>query len=138
MATDVKGYLLQMKKEHIFHGDVVHEDITFQFTSVFLHWPALLIVDWVDYVQSSIVILSHGGLMVSGGLSVGATVVLYDGSPFAPRKEALFEFLSSQKWTLNIYLLTSRVTSWGTSPKYLAEIQASGLIPSISWHNRID
>jgi hypothetical protein len=127
-----------MKKEQIFHGDLVHEDITFQFTSVFLHLRTMLIVDWVDYVQSSIVILSRGGLMVSGGLSVGATVVLYDGSPFAPRKEALFEFLSSQKWTLNAPLLTNRVTSWGTSPKYLAEIQASGLIPSISSHNRID
>jgi acetoacetyl-CoA synthetase len=38
VATNVKGYLLQMKKEHIFHGDLVHEDITFQFTSVVPHW----------------------------------------------------------------------------------------------------
>jgi acyl-coenzyme A synthetase/AMP-(fatty) acid ligase len=36
-------------------------------------------------------------LTASGGLAVGATVILYDGSPFAPNKDSLIQFVASQK-----------------------------------------
>lgn len=126
-----------MKKEHIFHGDLVREDITFQFTSVSPQWiPADSRPGGLCTTINSI--SSHYRLTISGGLSVGATVVLYDGSPFAPRKEALFEFIASQKSVPLVRVLIFRVTSWGTSPKYLAEIQASGIVPSMPRHEQFD
>lgn len=85
-----------MKKEHTFHGDIRSTDICFQYSSV---QPSrfMLIVDWVDNVQSSIVCFQTAESNLSGGLSIGATVVLYDGSPFVPEKDSMIKFVGSQK-----------------------------------------
>jgi acetoacetyl-CoA synthetase len=55
--------------------------------------------------------------MVSS-LAVGATVVLYDGAPMQPRSEILWDMIAAE-----------RVTIFGTSAKYLAIAEKSGLIP---------
>ncbi|KAF5322148.1 hypothetical protein D9619_001457 [Psilocybe cf. subviscida] len=52
------------------------------------------------------------------GLSFGARLVLYDGSPFHPTAEAYLKFIGDQG-----------ITIWGTSPRYLAEIQGRGIKP---------
>ena len=51
-------------------------------------------------------------------LAVGATVVLYDGSPFYPGPEGLFDMAEQE-----------RITVFGTSAKYLAAAEKAGLTP---------
>jgi hypothetical protein len=68
--------------------------------------------------------------MFSGSLAIGATQLVYDGSPFYPQKDILVKFVAKHKYFHNFLALTHRATSWGTSPKYLAELQASGIVPS--------
>lgn len=55
--------------------------------------------------------------MVSG-LATGATLVLYDGSPFFPGPDALWRIAERE-----------RLTHFGTSPKYLSALQKSGWAP---------
>ena len=57
-----QGPLLQHKKEHVLHGDLKRTDVVFQYTTTgWMMWNWLV-----------------------GVLSVGATIVLFDGSPFKP------------------------------------------------------
>jgi acetoacetyl-CoA synthetase len=51
-------------------------------------------------------------------LAVGSAVVLYDGSPFHPGNERLLELIDDE-----------RISVFGTSPKYLATLEASGIKP---------
>jgi len=51
-------------------------------------------------------------------LAVGATVVLFDGNPFYPDPGALFKLAEDVKMTI-----------FGTSAKYLAEVEKAGLKP---------
>lgn len=51
-------------------------------------------------------------------LAVGAAVVLYDGSPFYPDPGALFKLAEEEK-----------ITVFGTSARYLASLEQSGLRP---------
>ena len=51
-------------------------------------------------------------------LAIGATVVLYDGSPFHPNGNALWKMAEE----LNI-------TIFGTSAKYLASCETAGITP---------
>lgn len=51
-------------------------------------------------------------------LAVGSAVVLYDGSPFHPGPERLLDLLEDE-----------RVSVFGTSPKFLATLESSGLKP---------
>lgn len=51
-------------------------------------------------------------------LAVGSAVVLYDGSPFHPGPERLLELLEDE-----------RISVFGTSPKYLATLESSGIKP---------
>ncbi|MFW9078575.1 acetoacetate--CoA ligase [Pseudomonas sp. P2757] len=51
-------------------------------------------------------------------LAVGSAVLLYDGSPFHPDNTRLLELLEDE-----------RVSVFGTSPKYLATLESSGLKP---------
>ncbi|MHC8314530.1 acetoacetate--CoA ligase [Pseudomonas sp. LB3P31] len=51
-------------------------------------------------------------------LAVGSAVVLYDGSPFHPGPERLIDLIDDE-----------RVSVFGTSPKYLATLESSGLQP---------
>ena len=90
------GTLLQHLKELLLHTDLRREDRIFYFTTCgWMMW------NW---------------LVTS--LAVGATVVLYDGSPLAPRRDILWEMAAREK-----------VTVFGTSAKYLALCEKSGLEP---------
>ena len=51
-------------------------------------------------------------------LLAGARVVLYDGSPFKPDLTTFIKLLGDQK-----------VTMFGTSPKWMHEIQKNGIVP---------
>jgi acetoacetyl-CoA synthetase len=51
-------------------------------------------------------------------LAVDSTVVLYDGSPFHPAPERLIDLIDDE-----------RISVFGTSPKYLATLESSGIKP---------
>ncbi|KAI8346988.1 hypothetical protein B0O80DRAFT_392144 [Mortierella sp. GBAus27b] len=90
------GMLLQHKKEHIIHGNLNSNDILFQYTTTgWMMWNWLV-----------------------SGLTLGATVVLFDGSPFKPGPSALWDLVDQHK-----------VTAFGTSAKYLQAIQDAGYLP---------
>ncbi len=52
------------------------------------------------------------------GLTVGATVYLFDGFPFHPDDKVLFDFVAEEK-----------IEFFGTSAKYIAAAEKSGLVP---------
>ncbi|GAA5180259.1 acetoacetate--CoA ligase [Niveibacterium umoris] len=90
------GTLLQHLKEHQLHTDVRPGDRLFYFTT--LGW---MMWNW----------------LVSG-LASGATLLLYDGSPFACRNNVLWDFAQAE-----------RCTHFGTSAKYLEAAAKFGLRP---------
>ncbi|KZT10799.1 acetoacetate-CoA ligase [Laetiporus sulphureus 93-53] len=53
------------------------------------------------------------------GLACGSRIILYDGSPFYPNVTDFLKFLSRQG-----------VTVFGTSPRFLSEVQGKGIEPS--------
>ncbi|SAM00002.1 hypothetical protein [Absidia glauca] len=90
------GLLLQLKKEHVLHGDMTADDVLFYYTTTgWMMWNWLV-----------------------AGLSVGATIVLWDGSPFKPAPISL--------WALADEL---NVTHWGASAKYIQSLQEAGVHP---------
>jgi acetoacetyl-CoA synthetase len=91
------GTLLQHLKEHRLHCDVRAGDRMFYFTT--LGW---MMWNW----------------LVSG-LASGATLILYDGSPFAPRPNALWDYAQNE-----------RITLFGTSAKYIDACSKSGVEPA--------
>ncbi len=91
------GTLLQHLKEHQLHCDLQRGERLFYFTT--LGW---MMWNW----------------LVSG-LASGATLMLYDGSPFAPRPETLFRYAQDEK--INVF---------GTSAKYIDAVKKSGLEPA--------
>ena len=52
------------------------------------------------------------------GLAAGATLLLYDGSPFHPSERALFDYADAEGMTI-----------FGTSAKYIDAVKKSGLAP---------
>ncbi|EEQ84182.1 acetoacetate-CoA ligase [Blastomyces dermatitidis ER-3] len=60
--------------------------------------------------------------IMNGHLAVGATTICYDGSPLWPDATATLKILER-----------FRVTYWGTSPRYLLELEASKLVPRDSY-----
>lgn len=93
------GILIQHLKELMLNTDLKREDTIFYFTTC--GW-----VMWNWLVSS---------------LSQGASLILYDGSPFFPDNGALFKLVQDE-----------RVTIWGTSPKYLSTIEKAGVSPAAS------
>jgi len=92
----VGGTLLQHMKELMLHTDLCRDDRLFYFTTCgWMMWNWLV-----------------------SGLGVGATVVLYEGSPSHPSMHHLWE-------------LAERVgiTVFGTSPKFIAACENAGLKP---------
>jgi acetoacetyl-CoA synthetase len=55
---------------------------------------------------------------LASGLASGATLVLYDGNPLAPDPARLFRLIERNS-----------ITVFGTSPRYLAAVEKSGLEP---------
>jgi acetoacetyl-CoA synthetase len=80
------GTLLQHQKEHLLHTDLRRSDRLFYFTTC--GW---MLWNWL-----------------ASALAVGCTVVLYDGSPFHPRQDALWDLAARE-----------RLSVMGTGPKYL-------------------
>jgi acetoacetyl-CoA synthetase len=90
------GTLIQHLKEHQLHCDVKPGDRVFYFTT--LGW---MMWNWLVTALAS-----------------GATLVLYDGSPFYPDGNALFTFADE-----------SRMTLFGTSAKFIDAVAKAGLHP---------
>ena len=88
------GTLLQHQKEHLLHVDLRRSDRLFYFTTCgWMMWNWLV-----------------------SGLATGATVVLYDGSPFYPEPTALWALAHEE-----------RITIFGTSAKYLSALEKHNL-----------
>jgi acetoacetyl-CoA synthetase len=97
MVHGAGGTLLQHLKELVLHSDLKSEDKIFYFTTCgWMMW------NW---------------LVTS--LAVGATILLFDGSPFYPDSGALFKFTQDQG-----------MTHFGTSAKYVAAVEKDGLKPN--------
>ena len=91
------GTLLQHQKEHLLHTDLKHGDRLFYFTTCgWMMW------NWL-----------------TSALATGATIVLYDGSPFHPDPEVLWRLAAQE-----------RLTVFGTSAKYLSALQKHGYAPA--------
>ena len=91
------GTLLQHLKEHRLQTDLHDGDRLFYFTT--LGW---MMWNWLVT-----------------GLASGATLILWDGSPFAPRPEVLFDYAQDEK-----------ITVFGTSAKYIDACKKAGLAPA--------
>jgi acetoacetyl-CoA synthetase len=90
------GTLLQHLKEHHLHVDLRRNDRLFFFTTCgWMMW------NWL-----------------ASGLAVGATLVLYDGSPFHPDEGVLWRMAEEE-----------HVSIFGTSPKYLSALDKAGYRP---------
>jgi acetoacetyl-CoA synthetase len=90
------GVLLKIGVEHRLHTDLCRDDRLFYFTTCgWMMW------NWL-----------------ATGLASGATLVLFDGSPFQPNERVLWDLAERE-----------RVTIFGTSAKYLDAIRKSGLEP---------
>jgi acetoacetyl-CoA synthetase len=90
------GTLLQHLKEQRLHCDIKPGERFFYFTT--LGW---MMWNW----------------LVSG-LASEATLCLYDGSPFAPKNEVLFDYIEQEK-----------IDVFGTSAKYIDAASKAGLAP---------
>jgi acetoacetyl-CoA synthetase len=90
------GVLLQHLKELELHGDVRPGDHLFYFTTCgWMMWNWLV-----------------------SGLAAGATLLLYDGSPFAGKGSVLFDYAASEQ-----------MTHFGTSAKFIDAAAKLGLTP---------
>jgi acetoacetyl-CoA synthetase len=90
------GTLLQHMKEHLLHGDLKAGDRLFYFTTCgWMMW------NWL-----------------ASGLGAGATLLLYDGSPFLDRGKVLWDFAEEE-----------RITHFGASAKYIDHAKKLGVVP---------
>jgi acetoacetyl-CoA synthetase len=90
------GTLLQHLKEHRLHADLRDGDRFFYFTTCgWMMWNWLI-----------------------SGLASGATLLLYDGSPFHPDGNVLFDYADAE-----------RMTYFGTSAKFIDSVRKAGLKP---------
>jgi len=90
------GTLIQHLKELVLHCDLKREDRIYYFTTCgWMMW---------NWLVSS--------------LAVGATIILFDGSPFHPDSGAIFQLAQDE-----------RMTIFGTSARYIAAVEKSGLKP---------
>jgi acetoacetyl-CoA synthetase len=90
------GTLIQHVKEHRLHAGLLDGDRFFYFTTCgWMMWNWLV-----------------------SGLASGATLLLYDGSPFHPDGNVLFSFADAEKMTF-----------FGTSAKFIDSVRKAGLKP---------
>jgi acetoacetyl-CoA synthetase len=90
------GTLLQHQKEHLLHTDIRRDERVFYFTTCgWMMW------NWLASV-----------------LATGATIVLYDGSPFHPDPGALWRMAAEE-----------RINVFGTSAKFIAATEKSQFDP---------
>ncbi len=92
------GTLLQHLKEHVLHGDLTRDSRIFYYTTCgWMMWNWLV-----------------------SALAVGATVVLYDGSPIPSGEEDILWRLAAEE----------HVTHFGASAKFLAMAEKLGQLPA--------
>jgi acetoacetyl-CoA synthetase len=92
----IGGTLLQHNKELQIHSDIKENDRVFYFTTCgWMMWNWLV-----------------------GALSVGATILLFDGFPMYKKDDLLFEFISEEKATL-----------FGVSAKYIDVLNNNKVVP---------
>jgi len=90
------GALLQILKEHLLHVDLKRTDTLFYYTTCgWMMWNWLV-----------------------NGLAVGATLVLFEGSPFHPGPDAMFDLIDNEE-----------ITIFGTSAKTISAWQKAGRKP---------
>ncbi|MBA54612.1 MAG: acetoacetate--CoA ligase [Pseudomonadales bacterium] len=90
------GTLLQHRKEHSLHADLKQDDVFFYFTTCgWMMWNWLVT-----------------------GLASGATLVLFDGSPFHPNANVLIDMIDEEGISL-----------FGTSAKYLSALEKANVKP---------
>jgi len=95
------GVLLQHVKEQGLHCDVGRDDCLFYYTTCgWMMW------NWL-----------------ASGLALGATIVLYDGSPFYPGPQRLMDLIDEES-----------ISVFGTSAKYLAELEKHEIQPRLNHH----
>lgn len=98
------GTLLQHVKEHVLHTDVKADDTIFYYTTCgWMMWNWLV-----------------------SALYTGASVVLFDGSPFHPSADVLWQM--AEKY---------QVTLFGTSAKYISALEKAGVKPNKSYQLKI-
>ncbi len=96
MVQGAAGILVNHLKELVLHTDLKRDDVIFYYTTCgWMMW---------NWLVSS--------------LAVGATVVLYDGSPFYPGPDSLWRMAQDLG-----------ITVFGTSARYLAAIEKEGVEP---------
>ncbi len=92
----VGGTLLQHAKELGLHTDLTADDTLFYYTTCgWMMWNWLV-----------------------SGLALGATLVLFDGSPFHPSAERLIDLVDAE-----------RISLFGTSAKFIAALEKAGAKP---------
>ncbi len=90
------GTLIQHLKEQAFHCGLKKGDKLFYFTTCgWMMW------NWL-----------------ASGLAIGATLCLFDGSPFHPSGNVLFDFAQDEKFAV-----------FGTSAKYIDAVRKGGFVP---------
>jgi acetoacetyl-CoA synthetase len=95
------GTLVQHLKEHQLHCDVTSDDRLFYFTTCgWMMWNWLV-----------------------SGLASGATLVLYDGSPFASDGQLLLDAIDAEA-----------ITIFGTSAKFISSLEKVGVKPRETHH----
>jgi acetoacetyl-CoA synthetase len=95
------GTLTQIVKEHLFHVDLHPGERLFYYTTCgWMMWNWLAV-----------------------GLATGATLILYDGSPFYPGPQVLWNLAEQE-----------RVQHFGTSAKYLSLLEKHGYHPNAHHH----
>ncbi|KTF76901.1 hypothetical protein cypCar_00015419 [Cyprinus carpio] len=101
MVHSAGGTLIQHLKEHILHGNMTYSDVIMYYTTAgWMMW---------NWLVSS--------------LAVGASVVLYDGSPLLPSANVL--------WDLVDHL---GITIFGTGAKWLSVLEERNLKPACLSH----
>ncbi|MBI9091417.1 MAG: acetoacetate--CoA ligase [Desulfobacterium sp.] len=100
MVQSAGGVLLHQLKELVLHTDLKPEDTIFYFTTCgWMMW------NWL-----------------TASLATGATLVLFDGNPFHPGPDALWQMAQDEK-----------VTVFGTSAGYIAALKNAGVTPGKSF-----
>jgi len=96
MVQSAGGILIHHMKELLLHTDLKREDSIFYFTTCgWMMW------NWL-----------------TSALSIGATLVLFDGNPFHPEPGALWKMAQDEK-----------ISVFGTSAGYIAALQNAGVRP---------
>eukprot|EP00123_Amoebidium_parasiticum_P001465 comp12567_c0_seq1/m.7565 comp12567_c0_seq1/g.7565 ORF comp12567_c0_seq1/g.7565 comp12567_c0_seq1/m.7565 type:complete len:678 (-) comp12567_c0_seq1:825-2858(-) len=96
MVHSAGGCMIKHLEEHILQGDLKRQDTLFYYTTTgWMMWNWLL-----------------------GGLLVGATLVVYDGSPFKPTMNSMWDLVDKLG-----------ITVFGTSAKWIATCMDNGMRP---------